>query len=233
MDASKDGVARLSHLSRTLLDWRREIQEGSGVKFEDILIENRLGFTNYSSGLPVVSGSLVSDDWESVCWRMLGQICDPNISTGPIQRCPLPDRCHSDNPDWPTLERVNRAISFERFDAAPWNRISSDGVRGFIDFEVGNDIEACRNDRMCICAVNDFNCTSPASIAAGSQVITLSGRMHITVSVLTALYLLILLSCSLNTNSCNIKGLNCIILVSKAFYCIFLALPFPSIGVCS
>ena len=79
-------------------DWRREIQEGSGVKFEDILVENRLGFTNYTSGLPVVSGSLVSDDWESVCWCRLGQICDPNISTGPIQRCPLPDRCHSDNP---------------------------------------------------------------------------------------------------------------------------------------
>ena len=30
-------------------DWRREIQEGSGVKFEDILVENRFGSTNYSS----------------------------------------------------------------------------------------------------------------------------------------------------------------------------------------
>ena len=178
-------------------DWRREIQEGSGVKFEDILVENRLGFTNYSSGFPVVSG-LLAKGWETVCARMLGQICDPNIPTGPIQRCPVPDRCLSSNPDWPTLERINRAISFETFDAAPWNEISSDGFRSFVDFEIGSDPKACRNDRMCLCEGGDINCTSPA-IAAGSPVVTLASRIHTTVSVNTkvlwCLYVLFITLC--------------------------------------
>ena len=164
-------------------DWRREIQEGSGVKFEDILVENRFGFTNFSTGFPVVSGELV-EGWESVCARMLNQVCDPNIPTGPIQRCPVPDRCLSSNPDWPTLERINRAISFETYDVAPWNEISSDGFRSFVDFEIGSDPEVCRNDRMCMCAGGDINCTSP-TIAAGSPVTTLASRIHTTVSVNT------------------------------------------------
>ena len=64
-------------------DWHREIQEGSGVRFEDILVENRFGFTNFSTGFLLVSGQLV-EGWESVCARMLGQVCDLNIPTGPI-----------------------------------------------------------------------------------------------------------------------------------------------------
>ena len=164
-------------------DWRREIQEGSGVKFEDLLVENRFGFTNYTSGFPVVSGQLVGD-WQSVCARMTGQICDPNVPTEPIQRCPVPDRCRSDNPDWPTLERINRAISFETFDVAPWTEISSDGFRSFVDFEIGSDPDVCRNDRMCLCTGGDINCTNPA-IAAGSPVITFFSRIHTTVSAIT------------------------------------------------
>ena len=165
-------------------DWRREIQEGSGVKFEDILVENRFGFTNYSSGFPVVSGQLVGD-WQSVCAQSLRRICNPSIPTGPIQRCPIPDRCRSNNPDWPTLERVNRALSFETFDAAPWNELSSDGFRSFVDFEIGSDAEVCQNDRMCLCVGGDINCTSP-EIAAGSPTITLASRMHTTVSACLA-----------------------------------------------
>ena len=80
--------------------------------------------------------------------------------------------------DWPTLERVNRAISFEMFDAAPWNTISSDGIHDFIDFEIGNDIEVCRNDQTCVCVGGDINCTSPANVAAGSQAITFDPYAH-------------------------------------------------------
>ena len=162
-------------------DWRKEIQEGSGVKIEDILVESRFGFTNFTqSGRPVVSGPMV-EGWESVCANMRRKICNPNVPTGPVQRCPLPDRCRSDNPDWPTLERVNRAISFETFDAAPWTAVASDGFRSFVDFEIDNDVEACRNDRMCLCSEGDINCTSPA-IAAGAEAVTMFSRMHTTVS---------------------------------------------------
>ena len=88
----------------------------------------------------------------------------------------------SDNPDWPTLERINRAISFETFDVAPWTEISSDGFHSFVDFEIGSDPDVCRNDRMCLCAGGDINCTNPA-IAAGSPVTTLFSRIHTTVSI--------------------------------------------------
>ena len=130
-----------------------------------------------------MSGQLV-EGWESVCAHMLGQVCDPNIPAGPIQHCPVPDRCHSSNPDyWPTLERVNYAISFETFDAPPWNALPNNGFRNFVDFEIiGSDPEVCWNKRICMCA-GDINCTSPA-IATGSSAIILSSQMHTTVSVL-------------------------------------------------
>ena len=118
--------------------------------------------------------------------QSLRRICNPSIPTGPIQRCPIPDRCRSNNPDWPTLERVNRALSFEIFDAAPWNELSSDGFRSFVDFEIGSDAEVCQNDRMCLCVGGDINCTSP-EIAAGSPTITLTSRMHTTVSACLSL----------------------------------------------
>lgn len=55
---------------------------------------------------------------------------------------------------------MNRALSFETFDAAPWNTLSSDGFRSFVDFEIDSDIEVCQNDRMYLCAGGDINCTS-------------------------------------------------------------------------
>ena len=91
------------------------------------------------------------------------------IPTGSIHHC------GSNNPDWPTLERVNRALSI---DAAPWSELSSDGFRSFMDFEIGSDVEVYQNDWMCLCVGGDINCTSP-EIAAGSPTITLASRIHI------------------------------------------------------
>lgn len=158
-------------------DWRKEIQQGSGVAIEDLLVRDRLGFTDYTSGVPVVSGTLV-DGWETLCALTPIQICNPNLSTGPVKRCPFPDRCISSNSDWPMLQRVNRAVSFETFDAAPWNLVSADGFRSFIDFEVGSDPEACRNDRMCLCT----GPPGPLNINCTGSNLTLSVRMHTTVS---------------------------------------------------
>ena len=143
-------------------DWRREIQLGSGISGEELFTESHLGYTKFTNGYPVVYGQY--EDWETVCWLMVGQICDPRQPTGPLQRCPFPDRCTSRNPDWPTMQDVNTALEFETFDSPPWNLISRDGVRSYIDFEVNTEFEACREDRMCLClsvitGQGDPNCT--------------------------------------------------------------------------
>ena len=49
-------------------DWRREIQEGSGVKFEDLLVKNRFGFTNYSS-------HRISCSVRTINWRLVVSVC--------------------------------------------------------------------------------------------------------------------------------------------------------------
>ena len=159
-------------------DWRRENQLGSGISAEDLFVENRLGYTNYTSGLPIVFGPLY-EDWETVCWLQVGQICDPTQTTGRLQRCPLPDRCISTNPDWPTRQEINAALNFEMFDSPPWNIAAMDGVRSFIDFDVTRDFEACRNDRMCFCisGINpgrDPNCTVTDDVFS----VALSANMH-------------------------------------------------------
>lgn len=43
----------------------------------------------------------------SVGYNLL-EICDPRISTGPLQCCPFTgtDPCSSSNPDWPTVQQV-------------------------------------------------------------------------------------------------------------------------------
>ena len=68
---------------------------------------------------------------------------------------------------------MNQALTFETFDAAQWNAVSSNGFHSFVEFEIGSKVELCQNDRMYICVGVDINCTSP-EIAPGSTAITLA-----------------------------------------------------------
>ena len=80
-------------------DWRIEIQNSTGIRVEDLLIERRFGATRNISGFPRVVGDMVGpNSWISLCSQTNFKTCDPNINTGPLQRCPFKP-CHSSNPD--------------------------------------------------------------------------------------------------------------------------------------
>ena len=135
-------------------DWRVEIQKSTGIRVEELLTEQRFGATQNIDGYPRVVGDIVTPDgWESVCINAPFRVCDPNINTGPLQRCPFTGNnpCSSDNPDWPTIQEVNDALAINYYDSPPYNLFSRDGYRAFIDFDITDDFEACRNNRMCIC----------------------------------------------------------------------------------
>ena len=152
-------------------DWRRESQLGSGIGADDLFTDNHLGDSRLTNGLQVVFGPYTG--WETICWRRLEQICDPRESTGPLTRCPFPDRCTTSNPDWPTRQHVNTALKFEDFDSPPWSQApSSVGFRNYIDIDFGGvDVAACRLDRMCIC---NPNCST-------EQALTVTSRLHLSV----------------------------------------------------
>ncbi len=67
-------------------DWRR------GSRSHELFQMNKLGrsITN-QNGQSQVSGDLVSDGWDTICWyngsgNAKGTICNPNIKTGPLLR---------------------------------------------------------------------------------------------------------------------------------------------------
>ena len=153
-------------------DWRRESQLGSaGISAEELFTENRLGESRLTNGLQVVFGAY--SGWETICFQKLRQFCDPRESTGPLIRCPFPDRCHSSNPDWPRRQHVNIALNLEDYDSQPWSESpSSTGFRLYLDgTEYGDDLVACREDRMCAC---NPNCSA-------DQAITITLRLHLSV----------------------------------------------------
>lgn len=157
-------------------DWRTEWQKSPmGVSSEELFSLNRLGETRNVSGYPRVFGSLFNDGWDTICWLQPGKICDPRISTGPLQRCPFTgtDPCSSDNPDWPNNEDLQNALSFNIFDVPNYNIMSMDGFRNYVDGNVSLDIEGCRTNRMCQCFPGGAQC----SVTDG-PVIAFDSQMH-------------------------------------------------------
>jgi len=162
-------------------DWRTEIQTTFGVRSEELFTESRLGVTRNVSGFPHVFGTLYEGTWETICWLQLGQICDPRIGTGPLQRCPFTgtDPCNSRNPDWPTLQNVDDAMTIDEYDAPPYTIFSRDGFRSFVDFKVGDDLDECRSNRLCQCIPGGPSCVEINGIPPGP---TITGQMHFLVS---------------------------------------------------
>ena len=137
-------------------DWRIEIQTSTGLRAEELFTEARFGATS-SSGLPLVFGDIVGGNGgETICTGLYSNICDPNDNTGQLRRCPLIgtdnyNPCHSSNPDWPTIQQVNKAIAIDHYDSPPYNVSSKTGFRPLLDFDIRDDLEDCYDDRMCTC----------------------------------------------------------------------------------
>ena len=167
-------------------DWRVEIQKGTGIPAEELFTESRFGATQNISGFPRVVGAIVEPDgWDSLCVQANFVMCDPNVNTGPLQRCPFTgnDPCSSDNPDWPTIKEVNDILAIDHFDSPPYNQLSRSGYRVVVDFYVHDDFEDCQNDRLCICQpfggpkCNLTNAPPNVSVAAYSS------SIHVNVSI--------------------------------------------------
>ena len=135
-------------------DWRAEIQKSTGIRAEELFTESKLGATHNVDGFPIVVGDIVGPNgWDSLCYRVYSKICDPNKSTGALRRCPFTGNnpCSSDNPDWPTIQQVNDVIAINTYDEHPYNLLTRTGYRASIDFNITNNLEECRDDRMCMC----------------------------------------------------------------------------------
>ena len=166
-------------------DWRVEIQKSTGIPVEELLTESRFGATRNVSGFPHVVGDIVGPDGsESLCAQANFRICDPNIDTGPLQRCPFTgtDPCNSNNPDWPTIKQVNDAIAIDTYDSPPYNMLSKTGYRTFIDYYVHDDLEECRNDRMCRCVPYGGTDCDLTTVPPDVSVAAYDGQLHIDVS---------------------------------------------------
>ena len=166
-------------------DWRAEIQKTTGIAAEELFTKQRFGATQNINGYPRVVGDIVEPDgWDSLCILTPFEVCDPNINTGPLQRCPFTGNnpCSSDNPDWPTIKEVNDALAIDFYDSPPYNLFSRDGYRAFIDFSITDDYEACRNNRMCMCIPyggSQCNLTVvPPNVTVGAY----DSQMHVDVS---------------------------------------------------
>jgi len=162
-------------------DWRIEIQNSTGIRVEDLFTETRFGATHNVSGFPRVVGDITGPDgWDAVCSRIFVQLCDPNISTGPLQRCPFTgtNPCHSSNPDWPTIKQVNDVISSDTYDSSPYNLFSKTGFRASLDFDIHNDFEECRNNRMCLCIPYGGPSCDLTSVPANVSVAAYTRHLH-------------------------------------------------------
>ena len=158
-------------------DWRREIQTSYGLPSEELFSFTRFGETRNVSNRPVVFGDLVGD-WNAVCHNTPEQICDPNISTGRVQRCPFignPVLCHSSNPDWSSLQEVNELFQLNNYSVPPFNFSAMNGLRDRVDFNFMLGTEECRQDPYCICIPGGVQCNE---VPANTSVIRVTTAVH-------------------------------------------------------
>lgn len=151
-------------------DWRKDKQSDNSSPFKS----NRLGETVNNTGLPQVHGIMHSEflnNWETACWRKENNydVCNPSISTGQLQRCPLKESCGSDNELWPSDKDVQTILSLQEYDTPPYNKIAANSFRnqleGFKPLSK-DSIEFCRENKLCTCKFEDSednNCTESDS----------------------------------------------------------------------
>ena len=128
-------------------DWRDETQR-------DVLFNyDRLG-ENVNG---TVNGRTISNNvWKTVCWHDTSDmtfpvnICNPNIPTAGLRRCPKPELCKPSNKYWPSYDDVDTTLSIEDYDAPPFDSFVKDNhsFRNFLEgFAVSLRCE--QNDTMC------------------------------------------------------------------------------------
>ncbi len=158
MDAQITGGIQLPRIH--YWDWRRERRS------HELFQMNKLGtsITN-QNGQSQVSGDLVGDGWDTICWYNgsgnvtipKGTICNPNIKTGPLLRCPLINDssvCDDNKPNyWPTYGDVDNAINKQVYDTESFDKnATADSFRNFMEgFDNNVSIDECASNNLCIC----------------------------------------------------------------------------------
>ena len=152
-------------------DWRKEKQTDNNSPLK----ANRLGQTVDNNGLPQVHGIMPSEflnNWETTCWRKKRNfdICNPDIATGQLQRCPLKESCDRRNELWPSDKDVQTILSLQEYDTPPYTKKAANSFRNYLEgFKPlpNDDIEFCRENKLCTCELGegkqDFNCTESDS----------------------------------------------------------------------
>ena len=110
------------------------------------------------------------------------EICNPNIVTGVLQRCPLtgdPYLCHSSNPDWPTMQQVNIVLEQRDYAVPPFDFSATESASGRIDVEPLSSIEECRQNLYCQCIPGGINCDVPND--SNSSVLLINNGVHVKV----------------------------------------------------
>lgn len=144
-------------------DWRKEMQTDANSPFQ----LDRLGKTINITDLPIVQGGeTFPSSWNTVCWEKVNQshdICDPQIKTGQLQRCPFTDEpCSSRNQLWPSDKVVQNALALKSYDASPFSEKSLNSFRNLLEgFKpLSNDsIQSCKKNKLCLCAIGDQTCS--------------------------------------------------------------------------
>ena len=149
-------------------DWRKGEQTDDNSPFKS----NRLGDTVNSNGLPQVHGDLYSaflSNWQTICWEKSEKsygICNPQVSTGQLQRCPTKESCSSKNELWPSSDEVKKALSLKEYDNPPFDRTATKSFRNQLEgfMLLSNDrFQTCQKNRLCKCDVGNVNCTESSS----------------------------------------------------------------------
>ena len=149
-------------------DWRKEVQTETNSPFKS----SRLGKTMYQDGFPQVQtdSGLFDQNWQTICWSKQNKnydICDPRITTGQLQRCPLDESCSSANPLWPSDNEVQMVLSLQEYDTHPYDRTATNSFRnqleGFKPLSA-DELQVCRDSKLCSCddmlnGGSDPNCT--------------------------------------------------------------------------
>ena len=145
-------------------DWRKEEQTDDNSPFKS----NRLGETVNNNRLPQVHGDLHSaflNNWQTICWEKSEKpygICNPQVSTGQLQRCPMKESCSSKNELWPSSDNVNNTLFLEEYDNPPFDKTATNSfpnrLEGFMPLS-NDEFQTCRENGLCKCDDGNADCT--------------------------------------------------------------------------
>lgn len=133
-------------------DWRNPDHR------EELYGTERLGVNDDG----IVTGDLF-EDWKVRCWENVAgkpfpiKICDPNApNPETLRRCPFPEKCEKDDPNWPSYADVTKAVTIDPYDSSPYGKYVVDTekkshrnfMEGFnvLDPSTPHD---CGDDTMC------------------------------------------------------------------------------------